>query len=221
MKYQSGYMKYVVVALVVVLSFMVFLVVKNKKETVPIERDTSIVLESHYKGAEQPVILIEEYGDFQCPACAAYVELVKTVVDEFGDSVRVQYKHFPLTQIHPHAFTAAQVAEAAGIQGKFWEMHDVLFENQEEWSRMTRTGAKKKFLEYAESLGLDTTQLERQMLDPQIREKIFSDQASGTKIRVGGTPSFTMNGDLVETPRNIDEFRALITTRLGVKESEE
>lgn len=91
----------------------------------------------HYKGSSTPKTVIVEYSDLQCPACGSYAAPLKDYIAQYGesDAVALVYKQFPLMQIHPRAFAAAKATEAAALQGKFWEMHDVLFENQKEWSR--------------------------------------------------------------------------------------
>ena len=97
-----------------------------------------------------------EYSDFQCPACKAYYPVVSKIADELGTKVQVVYRNYPLSQLHKNARTAASAAEAAGKQGKFWEMHDVLFINQEKWSESK--DVKRDFSAYAKAIGLSVEQ---------------------------------------------------------------
>jgi len=150
------------------------------------------------------VILIE-YSDFQCPACAAYYSMVKQIGKEFKN-VSVVYRHFPLSQ-HANARPAAQAAEAAGKQGKFWEMHDMLFENQTIWSGLT--SADETFNTYARTLGLDVEKFKTDFNSAEIKTKIEADYQSGAD-QIDGTPTFFLNDKKLQNPKNYDEFRSII-----------
>lgn len=143
------------------------------------------------KGAENAAITIVEYSDFQCPFCAQAAPVVDRIVNEYPDDVRVVYRHYPLRQIHAQAQFAAEAAEAAGRQGKFWEMHDLLFENMDAWSGAS---ARTAFESFAEQLGLDEEQFKTDMNDRAITQKVNNDYASGVAAGVQGTPTFFMNG---------------------------
>ena len=136
--------------------------------------------------ATTPVTLVE-YGDYECPYCGAAHGSVKHILGVLGDGVRFAFRNFPLSQIHPHAFQAANAAEAAGAQGKFWGMHDLLFENQRDLDTQS-------LLAYARELGLDLQRfgadLTQQTYAPRIRE----DFLSGVRSGVNGTPTFFVNG---------------------------
>lgn len=165
------------------------------------------------KGArEAPAVLIE-YGDFQCPACRAYYPVVKELSGELKERLLVAYRHFPLRQPHPQAQLAAQAAEAAGRQGKFWEMHDVLFERQGDWANNNE--ARAIFGRYAEELGLDRGRWEADLEEAAIRDKIESDYRSGLTARVDSTPTFFLNGEKLQGFRNFDEFRERIRAAAG------
>lgn len=144
--------------------------------------------------SESAEVTIVEFSDFQCPACASVSPLVKEKVRAASDSTRLVFRHFPLPQ-HQHAQTAAQAAEAAGKQGKFWEMHDQLFAGQVEWAEAA--DAQPIFRRYAENLGLDLEQYDTDLLDPTIKAKIQRDYAQASKLKLPGTPTFFRNGQLV------------------------
>jgi protein-disulfide isomerase len=132
-------------------------------------------------------VTLVEYGDYECPYCGAAQPAVRELLELAGDDVRFAYRHFPLSQIHPHAFQAALAAEAAGAQGAFWPMHELLYANQD------RLGPRDLLL-YAQSLQLDVARfaadLEQRTYEPRVREHFLSGVRSG----VNGTPTFFVNG---------------------------
>ena len=160
---------------------------------------------------EAPVSLIE-YSDFQCPACGSYYPILKKVAEDMGAQVRFAYRHFPLPQ-HKNAKLAATVAEAAGKQDKFWEMHDLIFQNQSDWSE--EKNAAVIFAKYAQDLGLDLAQFQTDIASEEIKAKIENDYKSGVKAGVNSTPTFFLNGKKINNPRNYDEFKNAIEQALG------
>lgn len=152
-----------------------------------------IELVTQVKGNPDAAVVFTEYSDFQCPACAAASVPVKEIVEQFGDQLRFEYKHFPIERIHPYALQAAMAAEAAAQQGKFFEFHDLLFENQVQWSQSAAPNVF--FLQYAEELGLDVDQFRRQSNASVLRDKVRSEQAEGRERGVAGTPAFFLNGE--------------------------
>jgi len=155
--------------------------------------------------ADARVVLIE-YSDFQCPACGFYKPIVQSLLSEFEGELKLVYRHFPLTNIHKNALLAAKVAEAAGLQGKFWEMHDLLFEKREEWENL---GNEEIFLQYAESLGLDKEKFEKDLNSKEVEEKVFRDIQSANALRLNSTPSFFLQGKKI-SPRSVEDFRNMI-----------
>lgn len=151
-------------------------------------------------------VTLVEYSDFQCPACRAFYPVVKEAVA--STSVRFVYRSFPLITIHKNADLSAAAAEAAGLQGKFWEMHDKLFETQDEWANSNE--AAKLFSAYAVSLGLDVKKFEADIVSRQIRQKINDSYRGGVASGVLGTPTFFLNGTMIESPRSIEEFKTLL-----------
>ena len=141
----------------------------------------------HVQGpAEAPVTLVE-YGDFECPYCGAAHLILKKVQQVMGDQLRFVFRHFPLTQIHPHAEGAAEASEAADAQGQFWEMHDLLFANQRALDPLPLT-------EYAEELGLDKHRFVRELEGHVYHDRVREDLMSGVRSGVNGTPAFFING---------------------------
>jgi protein-disulfide isomerase len=136
--------------------------------------------------ATAPVTLVE-YGDYECPYCGAAHGSVKQILGALGDGVRFVFRNFPLSQIHPHAFQAANAAEAAGAQGDFWGMHDLLFENQ-------RHLDTQSLLAYARALGLDLQRFGADLTQQTYATRVREDFLSGVRSGVNGTPTFFVNG---------------------------
>lgn len=147
-----------------------------------------------YNNAESKVILVE-YGDYQCPGCASVAPTIKSLLGDYGDKISFVFRNFPLTSIHPNARAASAAAEAAGLQGKFWEMHDSLYESQTSWQSLAASERLAAFKTYAEALSLDMTKFEADLSSSNITQKISFDQALGTKANVTSTPSFFLNGE--------------------------
>lgn len=161
------------------------------------------------KGNETASAIIVEYSDFQCPACKAYAPIIKELTDKYQDQLVFVYRHFPLKQIHLQAELAAQASEAAGNQGKFWEMHDLLFANQEQWAE--NPSARSLFLGYAQELGLDLDRFRQDLNHKDTKVKVKADYLSALKLNLNSTPTFFINGAKVENnPRSVDEFIELL-----------
>lgn len=161
------------------------------------------------RGNPSAKVALVEYVDFQCPACAQYHPIVKQLKEEFGTQVAFVVRHFPLSQVHPNAKPAARAAEAAGLQGKFWEMHDLLFERQSEWA--PKPSARGIFVSYAKELGLNTDQFEKDMNRDDIEDKIETQYGAGVASGVNATPTFFLNGAKLTNPGSLDMFRNMLT----------
>ena len=143
----------------------------------------------HSRGPDHAAVTVVEFGDFECPNCKQAAPAVKLLLERFDERVRFVFRNFPLTEVHPHAMLAAQAAEAASAQGKFWEMHDLLFENQ--------THLKAQHLHsYAERLGLDMARYTAEMDDEIYLQRVREHMESARKSGVRGTPTFFVNGRL-------------------------
>ena len=142
----------------------------------------------HFQGNENAVIELVEYGDYQCPHCGRAYPIIKSIQEKMGDDLKFVFRNFPLAQIHPNAVHAAIATEAAGLQGKFWEMHDFIFEHQsrEDDSSLVR---------YANILKLNVQQFEADFEKQELAQKVDDDFESGVRSGVNGTPSFFINGE--------------------------
>ncbi|NDJ36543.1 MAG: DsbA family protein [Chloroflexi bacterium] len=143
----------------------------------------------HTRGPDDAPVTLLEYGDFECPHCKAAAPIIQDVLAELGDEVRFVYRHFPLTRTHPNAMQAAVAAEAAGAQGMFWEMHDMLFDNQDDLSVEALKG-------YGEKIGIpDMDRYRAALEDGHHLDKIEEDFRTGTMSGVNGTPTLYINGE--------------------------
>lgn len=155
--------------------------------------------EDHVRGSVDAPITIVEYSDFQCPACATFEPVVQSILAANGDNVNIIYRHFPLYTIHPNAEVAAIASEAAARQGKFWEMHDMLFDRQADWESLA--APTTMFTAYAEILGLDTEQFAIDLSDKALRDRVKVDVNSGNAAHISATPTFYLNGEAVVFPK--------------------
>lgn len=151
---------------------------------------------AHMRGSTKATVTIEEYADFQCPPCGGLSGVVKELEKKNADKLRVVFRHYPL-KMHANAVPAALAAEAAGLQGKFWEMHDHLFKNQAGWAKAENPRAL--FADYAAALGLDKARFSKDMDDEKIKARVTADQERATSLGVSRTPTVFVNGQAVPT----------------------
>lgn len=163
----------------------------------------------HIRGNLNAAVTLMEYGDFQCPACGQYEPFLQEMLDTYGNDIRFVYRHFPLEQIHANARRSARATEAAHQQGKFWEMHDLLFERQAEWSEESPSRAEEKFLAYAQELGLDLERFEQDFDADLSQEPIDRDLADAKAIGLNSTPSLFINGEYIK-PTGFNELEQMI-----------
>jgi protein-disulfide isomerase len=143
----------------------------------------------HILGPSDAPVTLVEYGDFECPHCGAAYPILQSILDDLGDRIRFVYRHFPLTRSHPHAGRAAEAAEAAAAQGKFWEMHHQLFEHQDALT-------DGDLIAYAEAIGLDVEAFREALEEGTYEPRVQADFRSGVRSGVNGTPTFFVNGDI-------------------------
>jgi NhaA family Na+:H+ antiporter len=146
----------------------------------------------HVRGNANAPVTLEEFGDFQCGACGSYHPEMKKIEGEYGDKLKVIFRELPLVTMHPHSLLAAQAAEAAGLQGKFWEMHDKLYENQVTWT--AKSDLVPVFVDYAKQIGLNPDQFMKDLNGEQVVARIFQDGKRAHSFGLKGTPSFFVNG---------------------------
>jgi protein-disulfide isomerase len=159
------------------------------------------------RGPDNAKVTIVEFSDYQCPFCGQAEGLVKQVLESYPKDVRLVYKQFPLTSIHPNAMPASKAALAAGRQGKFWEMHHLIFDNQ-------RQLGPEKYTEFAENLQLDVPQFQKDMESPEILAQINREMQEGKAADVTGTPTIFVNGKRLMN-RSFDGFKQMIEASTG------
>jgi len=157
--------------------------------------------------ADAPVTLVE-YADFECPSCGQAYPAVKILLDHFGRRVRFVFRHFPLREVHPHAELAAEAAEAAGAQGKFWPFHDLLFTHQH------RLGAAQ-LRDYAQQAGLEMARFENEMRDHVYLQRVQEQMQAADQLRVRATPTFYLNGTFVDVSFGLANLQQAIEHALG------
>jgi protein-disulfide isomerase len=168
----------------------------------------------HVLGSPDAPVTVVEYGDFECPRCKQASGAVRLLFARFESQIRFVFRHFPLEEIHPHALVAAEVAECAGTQGKFWQMHDLLFENQQ------YLGLAQLY-DYAQALELDLPRFTVEVDEERHLQRVRRDQRSGESSGVRSTPTFFVNGRIQDVSYELlslfdavaDELRALTTER--------
>jgi protein-disulfide isomerase len=161
----------------------------------------------HIQGEADAIIELVEYGDYQCPYCGMAYPLIKNIQKKFGKDLKFIFRNFPLSEIHPHAKLAAIAAEAADKQERFWEMHDIIFENQKNLSNSS-------LIAYANEVGLDIFQFKTDMNDEILVKKIESDFESGLRSGVNGTPSFFINGEKYNANWDEGDLTNFITKKI-------
>ena len=174
---------------------------------------TSGTLSQNIYGKKDSPVSLVEFGDFQCPACLGYFPIVQQIKAQYGDRISIQFRHFPLSEIHQNAVISSRAAEAAAMQGKFWEMHDKLYENQNAWG--TSQTPNTFFESYAQEIGLDVEKFKTDIKSNATNETVQADRAEAQKQGHTSTPTFVLNGKRIENPpRTIEEFGALIEEAL-------
>jgi len=162
----------------------------------------------HVRGEAGAPVTLEEFGDFQCPPCGALYPELKKVEHEYGSRLRVIFRQLPLVPMHAHAGWAARSAEAAGLQGRFWEMHDKLYENQKAWTDLP--DARPVFNGYARALGLDMERFARDVESDAVDRRIFLDGKRAHALGIVSTPTLLLNGrevpfEIFKLPRGLNE----------------
>ena len=197
-----------VIIVVAIVGGMIYISTQNRLNVSDINNDqlnTIIGAESrngdiadHEIGSKSPKVTIIEYADYQCPGCSAAAPKAKALAEKYKDHVRLIFRNFPIASSHPNARAAAAVAEAAGLQGKFWEMNKLLYTNQDAWKNANITDRDNIFKSYAEQLKLNIDQYKTDIASNKVKNKIDFDMALGRKHGVAATPTFYVNGKNTE-----------------------
>ena len=182
----------------------------EQQKTIPTqstESDTKVL------GNSNASVTLLEYSDFQCPACAAYEPLINNLHKDFPDTLKIVYRYFPLETIHKNALISAKAAEAAQRQGKFWEMHDQLFQHQNDWAQTENP--TDSFQTYAQTIGLNIDQFNADITSTSVLDTVKADEKMGTQADIPGTPSFFLNGKKLENPQSYEEFKKVVEDEIS------
>ena len=164
-------------------------------------------------------VSVIEYGDFQCPACAAYEPIFQQLQRDYASNVAFVFRNYPLSQ-HANGMITSQAAEAAGLQGKYWEMHNLIYEKQAEWSNASADTIVSKYLDvYAQSLGLDVAKFNADLNSTVVKQKIQTDMATANAAKVDHTPTFFVNLRQIPNPQSAAAFKAVIDAALAAPEA--
>jgi protein-disulfide isomerase len=210
--------KILIGVLVLVVAAMVGLFVltgsgKQPASTGSTADQSKLVKDTSHKQGSGPVTVVE-FGDYQCPACGQAYPIVKQLQDEYKGKLTLVFRNFPLTNIHQNAQVGAQAAEAAGLQNKFWEMHDKLYENQSAWTE--QSDPTEVFVGYAKDLGLDTDKFKSDLTSQKVKDIIAADVADGNALNIQGTPTIWVNGQQASGYQH-DTLKELIDQALNKK----
>jgi len=187
----------------------------------------------HVRGADSTGVKLQEYGDYECPVCGIYYSTVNQVYDQFSKQILFQFSNLPLSQIHPNAFAAARAAEAAGLQGKYWQMHDQLYTNQDPTGASGWVASSNPldnyFVKYAQTIGLDITKFKTDYASDQVNSVINADVAAFSKTgQQEATPSFFLDGKYIPNSVLVDssnrpsaeKFAAVINAEIAKKQKQ-
>lgn len=208
---------------VLLLGGLVYLSGQNKLDVTDVKvttiqpaKDVSGNISDHVYGNPDAKVVLIEYGDFQCPGCGSAHPTVQQIKETYKDDIAFVFRNFPLTSIHPNALVAAASAEAAGLQDKYWEMHDKIFTSQSEWEQASVEDRTAIFEGYAKELGLDVEKFKQDATAPTTTQKINYDIALGKKQGVSSTPTFYLNGKELaqDTWGELDKFEAAVEAEI-------
>ncbi len=175
----------------------------------------AITSTDHTQGDASSSVSLIEYGDFQCPACGDYYPVVQQILSAYGSRILFVFRNYPLPQ-HPDAQVAAYAAEAAGLQGKYWQMNDTLYQKQNDWTNAAPDKVVSQFFDgYASSLGLNVTQFNKDITSTQVANKVTNDVNGGNSASIDHTPTFFINLKQISNPSNYDQFKSDIDQALA------
>ena len=202
----------------IVVLFGGLLFMSKREADAPSKNGDTATLSEHKSEEGSSGVTLIEYGDFQCPACGQYYPVIKQLKEQYKGRVTFQFRHFPLAEIHQNGLISSRAAEAAAMQGKFWEMHDKLYEGQQAWS--TSTNPSPIFEQYAESIGLDVNKFREDAKGEQTNDIVRSDRAEAKKQGYQSTPTFVLNGQKIDNPTSLEAFTKILDDAIAAKQKQ-
>jgi protein-disulfide isomerase len=188
-------------ALAIIIAAAILLIVKMAGGGTPVGTPGPVSDSDWTWGNKSSKTIVIEYSDFQCPACRQSWSMLKDVKQEFGEDILFVYRYYPLEKLHPNGDASAWAAEAAGKQGKFWEMSDILFGYQKDWQ--DEKDPQAKFEKYATNLGLDLEKFKQDYASSSVKSRVADSLKDAEALGLGGTPSFFLNGEEVKNPNSL------------------
>lgn len=200
----------VILAVALVGLFGLFFFTTDKNKTNTASTSSNAPVSNHSVGKNTKNVEIVAYKDFQCPPCGQFYPIEKQIIEKYGDQIKYTFRHFPIDTAHPNARAAHRAAESAGLQNKFFEMHDLIYENQQTWANTTNP--KPIFDSYAKQIGLNIVQFNKDYSSEIVNSTINADRAEGTAKQVEGTPTFFINGTKIDNSQlsSVEAFSKVI-----------
>ena len=201
-----------IIGVIILLFAGVLWINSNKKDNNTTSSNSSSQPTQHLRGNTNSKVKFVEYGDYECPYCAEYQPIINQLLQKYQSTVSFQFRNLPLTQIHQNAMAGARAAEAADLQGKFWQMHDQLYQSQNDW--VQSSDPESVFVGYAQQLGLNTTQFKADFASSKVNDRINADKNEFNKTGEQlSTPTFFLNGKKI-TATSVDDFSKQIDNAL-------
>jgi protein-disulfide isomerase len=193
-----------IIVLVILIFAGIFAFGGDKTANAPSKDSKSSTLTNHVEGKGESGVTVVEYGDFECPYCGQAYPVLKQVATDMNDQIYFQFRNFPLINIHQNAFAGSRAAEAASLQNKFWEMHDLLYQNQDPTGKSGWVASNdpldQYFVGFAKQLKLNVDQFKKDYRSGKVNDLINADMAEGNKLKIQGTPAFFINGKQTDLP---------------------
>ena len=205
----------VIVAIVVIFFGVYYFSSHNSTKTRTTSTTTNSKPSDHVEGQGSTGVTLVEFGDYECPYCGEYYPIVKAVVKQYYSQIYFQFVNFPLVSIHQNAFAAARAAEAASMMGDFWQMHDLLYQNQSQW--VSSSNPLPYFLLYAKSLGLNTNTFQKDYNSDAVNNVINADMNKGNSLGIDATPTFYLDGKQIQPINTTSAFDTLINAAIAQK----
>lgn len=209
--------RFLIIIAVIMVGFVGLVVMNKRDKTSTTSSSANVQGSNNYYGNKDSKVELTEFVDFQCEACYAYYPVVKQVKEDYKDKVSFRVRYFPITSSHQFAMQAARSAEAAARQGKFWEMHDLLFEGQKTWEQAQDAG--QYFDQYAQQIGLDMEKYRADFSSSDVNAVVNKDLKDVQEIGGNGTPTFALNGKKIESPgQTAEDFKKYLDEQLAKAE---
>jgi protein-disulfide isomerase len=217
--------QFLAILVVVVLIFAGIIIATSSKSSTSSSSSSTTQATKNIEGQGKDGVTLVEYGDFQCPYCGEYYSTVKQVQQEYNQQITFQFRNFPLVSIHQNAFAGARAAEAAAQQNKFWQMHDLLYEENVQYYDSNETLASwinasdptTYFDKYASELGLNVAKFSQAYNSTKVNDEINADMSAGNKLGIDATPTFYLDGKQVTLGNSVSSFEAVINKAIAQK----